>query len=288
LHSKQSSQQESIQRKSITQRHSGHFPIFAYNIGLRKLIIQTCQGRQKQLVYELPNEEFFVSFVEYRKFEDIGFYPGDLRIEMCSNFTFLTHNRDTNQMVVNFMLIDPYYYDVQIGIFKSTSSFEDPIKNKKHQDVMIKNVMYCTKKSKRDTDFEVKLLTQFTSFISQQEFKEEKNAENEDFETNFEDSEFYGSEYDDESDADAINITYEKVPLILTKKGMMYYVVSYDGMCQVKEINPKNDEPIDHLIVYEIKSEKCNGFGCSGKDFYFLDSLNQVTKLKQNKDTKLF
>lgn len=42
---------------------------------------------------------------------------------------------------------------------------------------MIKNIMYCTKKSKKDTDFEVKLLTQFTSFISQMALKEDKSEE---------------------------------------------------------------------------------------------------------------
>lgn len=43
--------------------------------------------------------------------------------------------------------------------------------------------MYCTKKNKKDTDFEVKLLTQFNAFISQVVFKEEKNSELEDYET---------------------------------------------------------------------------------------------------------
>jgi hypothetical protein len=114
---KKSSSQECVLRTSITQRHSGHFPIFAYNIGLKKVVIQTCQGRQQQLIYELPSDETFVSFVEYKSLKDIGFYPGKLRIEMCSNFTFLTHNKFTNKIVVNFMLVDPYYYEVQIAIF---------------------------------------------------------------------------------------------------------------------------------------------------------------------------
>jgi hypothetical protein len=68
----------------------------------------------------------------------------------------------------------------------------------------------------------------------------------------------------------------------------MYYITSYDGQCFVKEINPKSDEVSDHLTVYEIKSEKCKGFSCSGKDFYFLDAINTITKLRQNKETKLF
>ena len=47
LEEKKGGAQETISRNSITQRHSGHFPVFAYNIGLKKMIIQTCQGRQK-------------------------------------------------------------------------------------------------------------------------------------------------------------------------------------------------------------------------------------------------
>jgi len=68
----------------------------------------------------------------------------------------------------------------------------------------------------------------------------------------------------------------------------MYYVTSYGGQCFVKEINPKNDELSDHFTVYEIKSEICKGFSCSGKDFFFLDAINIITKLGQNKETKLF
>lgn len=72
----------------------------------------------------------------------------------------------------------------------------------------------------------------------------------------------------------------ERVPIIMNKKGLMYYVTSYDGQCYVKEINPKNDDFEEHLVVYETKSEKCKGFCSSGKDFFFLDAVNAVTKLK--------
>ena len=66
---------EEVFRKSIKQRHKGHYPIFVYNLGLKKVVIQTCVGREKQLIYELPKNHIFVSFVDYHSFNDIGFNP---------------------------------------------------------------------------------------------------------------------------------------------------------------------------------------------------------------------
>ena len=155
---------------------------------------------------------------------------------------------------------------------------------------MIKNIMYCTKKSKKDTDFEVKLLTQFTSFISQMALKEDKSEELDEVGTVASGSDGSQSEDDEEETEDEMSRhIFEKVPIILNKKGLIYYVTSYDGQCYIKEINPKHDEFDDHLVVYETKSERCNGFGSSeGKNFFFLDAVNVITMLKQNKDTKLF
>ena len=85
---------------------------------------------------------------------------------------------------------------------------------------------------------------------------------------------------DEDTEDEMSRHAFEKVPIVLNKNGKMYYVTSYDGQCYVKEINPKHDDFEDHLVVYETKSEKCNGFGSSGKDFFFLDAVNIITKLK--------
>ena len=52
--------------------------------------------------------------MEFNKYEDIGFYPQDLRIECCSCFLFLTTKRhkcsdDTNTTVFNLLLADPFH-----------------------------------------------------------------------------------------------------------------------------------------------------------------------------------
>ncbi len=49
----------------------------------------------------------------------------------------------------------------------------------------------------------------------------------------------------------------------------IYYVVSYDGQCTIKEIDTIEDK--DHKIVFEIKSEKCNGLYINENSFYFID-----------------
>lgn len=43
--------------------------------------------------------------------------------------------------------------------------------------------------------------------------------------------------------------------MILAKSGKIYYVVSEDDDCFIKEIDPKNDN--EHFTVFEIKSPKC-------------------------------
>lgn len=40
--------------------------------------------------------------------------------------------------------------------------------------------------------------------------------------------------------------------MILSKSGKIYYVVSEDDDCFIKEIDPKNDK--EHINVFEIKS----------------------------------
>ena len=53
-----------------------------------------------------------MSFVDYHSFDDIGFYPNELRIEMSSNFVFLTFDKILNQTMVNVLIIDPFYKEV--------------------------------------------------------------------------------------------------------------------------------------------------------------------------------
>ena len=58
--------------------------------------------------------------------------------------------------------------------------------------------MYCTKKNKKDFDFDIKLLTQYNSWINQQEFKEVRTSDDADSYYDF-GSEYYSEDgYDSE------------------------------------------------------------------------------------------
>lgn len=63
----------------------------------------------QSFIYKFPRNETFISFSEYNQHEDIGFFPGDLRLEMCSHVAFLTHDRLKNEAILNLLFIDPYY-----------------------------------------------------------------------------------------------------------------------------------------------------------------------------------
>ena len=63
---------------------------------------------------------------------------------------------------------------------------------------------------------------------------------------------------DSEEDQDKITVKYESVPMILNSKGDIFYVVSYDGTCMIRQILPKND--VEHREVLQLKSNKCLGF----------------------------
>jgi len=129
--------------------------MFVYNIGQRKIIIKNTLKGGKSFIYDIPKTDKFISFAEYNSFEDIGFYPDKLRIELCSNIVFLTQNRKTDEIQLNVMLIDPYYEICQVALFKSSKRINLP-KARKYQDVMIQNFLYC---SKNQANVEFRCLT---------------------------------------------------------------------------------------------------------------------------------
>ena len=58
-----------------------------------------------------PNERF-EGFVEFKKYQDIGFFPGKMTIESCSHFLFLTHDENCNSKHsnrLNLLLINKFH-----------------------------------------------------------------------------------------------------------------------------------------------------------------------------------
>jgi hypothetical protein len=112
-------------------QQEGDFPCIAYNLGDSKIVIQSilAQNNEKKFILDLDPEERFVSFVSFKDFEDIGFFPDNLQIECCSHFLFLTTSRfyrgkQVIENVLNLLLVDPYYKEIQIALFKSTSVYD--------------------------------------------------------------------------------------------------------------------------------------------------------------------
>jgi hypothetical protein len=98
-----------------------------------------------QYIYELPKEEIFIDHIQYNKLEDIGFYPNNLKIEASSRFAFLTYNEHDLEIIINVLICDPYYGDVQMALFQASKNKRFNSRaffGKKYKDVMIKSIMY--------------------------------------------------------------------------------------------------------------------------------------------------
>ena len=96
-------------------------PVQIYNLGLRKMAIQiVLKSNMKQFIYNLENNEIFVAHLEFKELEDIGFYPNNLFLEASSIFSFLSLDKKLKKVIINVLIVDPYYGDTQFAVFRST------------------------------------------------------------------------------------------------------------------------------------------------------------------------
>ena len=72
---------------------------------------------------------------------------------------------------------------------------------------------------------------------------------------------------------------YEPVKAIINQKGDIYYVTNYEGQCTVWEINASQSDNAPQKI-YEIRANKCLGFGQFEKYFYVIDDTKVINKLE--------
>ena len=103
------------------------------------------------MVYSIPKDSNFVSFITFNNLEDLGFDEQNLKLATCSKIAFLTMNNDTKQMFVNILLIDAYEEKIQACLFKSSKGFDTNGEGLK--DGVIKAIMY-------KSIIEIKLLLQ--------------------------------------------------------------------------------------------------------------------------------
>ena len=83
------------------------------------------------LILQLAPHERFEGFADFKKFDDIGFFPGRMSIESCSHFLYLTHDtrpdRSKLSNRLNLLLIDKFHEkeDIQFALFKSCTYFDN-------------------------------------------------------------------------------------------------------------------------------------------------------------------
>ena len=56
-------------------------------------------------------DEKFVCFLKFNRYEDMGFFSEDLRIECCSSFAYMTRKDDKYKYSgnkINILLVDPF------------------------------------------------------------------------------------------------------------------------------------------------------------------------------------
>ena len=92
------------------------------------------------MIYNLPESESFVDFIEYNRLKDLGFNEKGLKIEACTVFAFLTNDKIFQRLFINILLVDPYYDQTQICLYKSKKCFI--FKSPETRDIVLKSVMY--------------------------------------------------------------------------------------------------------------------------------------------------
>jgi hypothetical protein len=153
-----------VTRKSSQyQQQVGDHPYLAYNVGQQKIFVQsTLKIKAKEtLILEIPPEERFLSFVQFNKFMDIGFYPDLLNVECCAHICYMTAginsmNNGSNRIYL--LLIDPLYPEVHALLFKSLSVFDNEVLD--GNDTILRTVAQCTASRVDDINYEVYLWSQ--------------------------------------------------------------------------------------------------------------------------------
>jgi hypothetical protein len=108
----------------------------------------------------LNDHEIFIAHLHFNELEDLGFYADNLFLEASSIFAYLTLDKKEKQIIVNILIVDPYYGETQFAIFQSTKRFaENDYFGKKDYDVMISNFAYTNKENENDRNFDLKVIT---------------------------------------------------------------------------------------------------------------------------------
>ena len=85
------------------------YPVIAYNIGDHKLVIQNSLGDGHQYLFNLPDEESFINFSQFKSFEDIGYLNDTLKLDNESNFVYLSLDKNRIFISINILFVDIFF-----------------------------------------------------------------------------------------------------------------------------------------------------------------------------------
>ena len=81
--------------------------------------------------------------------------------------------------------------------------------------------------------------------------------------------------FDGESDNDE-KFSLENVLMIMDDDSYIYYITKSQGVCFLKEVNPKESQLRNHIDIASFKAEYCLAFDTNGKTFFCIDDTKTV------------
>ena len=277
-------------RTSGFVQHQANLPCLAYNLGDSKLVFQnTLQvDPKRKFLLKLPAGERFVSFLQFNRYEDIGFFPTGLRVECCSSFAFLTagagaKSGDVEYNRMNLVLIDPFYERTQVAHFKSSTYYDNEVFEA--GDTLVKSVVQATLGRKRDTRYKTYIWTQLPRSLVRSKMLQAST--NKMYEVLDSDETVASDEEDSDEGSLSSPATYEPVQMILSERGFLYYVTRRDGKCDIMEGLPRDPYLPQHASIASVKAERCLAFTMEDCDtFYFMDEQHVVHELVRNENNR--
>ena len=125
---------------------------------------------------------------------------------------------------MNLLIVDPYYDNIQIALFKSSHII--PYSNFNEEDIIIKSIICPTRKPIGKEKFQIYLITQYEATLNRSMFIESvrPNENSAEFDGLAQDVDDNNSNFfDGESDNDA-KPSLENVEMLFDKNNFIYYM----------------------------------------------------------------
>lgn len=245
------------------------------------------EHKRKYLLKLKPGERF-VAFLQFNRYEDIGFFPTGLRVECCSSFAFMTAGAGPNAGDVEFnrinlILMDPFYERTQVAHFRSSTYYDNEVFLA--GDTLVKSVVQATLGRKHDARYKTYVWTQLPGSLVRSKMLQAST--NKMYEALDSDDTVPTDEEDSDGGALSSPATHEPVQMILSDRGFLYYVTKRDGKCDIMEGLPRDPYLANHASIFSMKAESCLAFtmeDCGA--FFFMDEQYTVHELVRNQNNR--